>query len=55
MSRRRSTGVAGTQLTAALNVSKTTGTGKPLQLEIAIAVVFEFVCAYLCLGTGILS
>ena len=28
VSRRQSTGVAGTQLTAALNVSRTTGTGK---------------------------
>ena len=52
VSPRRSTGVAGTQLTAALNVSKTTGTGKPLQLEIATVFVFEFVFAYLCLGTG---
>ena len=44
VSPRRSTGVAGTQLTAALNVSKTTGTGKPLQSEIVIVVVL---CLYL--------
>ena len=46
VSPRRSTGVAGTQLTAALNVSKTTGTGKPLQLAIAIAFVF---CVCICI------
>ena len=45
MSRRQSIGVAGTQLTAALNVSKIIGTGKAHPYEFVFLCVFVFVFA----------
>ena len=47
MSQRRSTGVAGTLLTAARNVSKTTGTGKAHLCVFVLVFVFVFVFAIL--------